>query len=94
MTGVSVDVPLSTYGAISSPMVAAMEQSWAAIQDGHPELPTVVTVLGAGSGNGPGLTLGHFAADCRGREWARVVGLLLVVAFALAAIATMTPASW
>ena len=27
--------------------------------------------------------------DCRGRDWARVVGPLLVVGFALAAIATM-----
>lgn len=43
-------------------MVVALEMAWAAIQARHPELPAVVMVLGAGFGNGPGLTLGHFAA--------------------------------
>jgi hypothetical protein len=43
-------------------MVAALESAWAAIQARHPELPDVVIVLGAGSGNGQRLTLGHFAA--------------------------------
>ena len=49
---------------ISAPMVAALEQAWAAIRARHPEVPAVVVVLGAGSiGNtGAGLRLGHFAA--------------------------------
>ena len=58
----AVDMGVSTAGGMSSPMVAALEMAWAAIQTRHPELPAVVMVLGAGSGNGPGLTLGHFAA--------------------------------
>ncbi|ODU06819.1 MAG: hypothetical protein ABS81_03170 [Pseudonocardia sp. SCN 72-86] len=43
-------------------MVAALESAWAAIQARHPEVPAVVIVLGAGSGTGAGLKLGHFAA--------------------------------
>ena len=43
-------------------MVAALEDAWSASRGRHAELPQVVIVLGAGSGNGPGLTLGHFAA--------------------------------
>ena len=49
--------------AISAPMVAALEAAWAAIRARHPELPAVVIVLGAGSGDrGGALRLGHFAA--------------------------------
>ena len=62
MTASGVDTRLSSEGAISSPMVAALEGAWSAIQARHPELPDVVIVLGAGSGNGPSLRLGHFAA--------------------------------
>ena len=43
-------------------MVAALESAWSAIRERHGELPEVVIVLGAGSGNGTRLTLGHFAA--------------------------------
>ncbi len=62
MNADTVDTRMSTEGAISSPMVAALEGAWSAIAARHPELPPVVIVLGAGSGNGPSLTLGHFAA--------------------------------
>lgn len=62
MTTAPVDSAVSSVGGMSSPMVAALETAWAAIQARHPELPAVVMVLGAGSGNGSGLTLGHFAA--------------------------------
>ncbi|WP_207223611.1 hypothetical protein [Pseudonocardia sediminis] len=48
--------------AISAPMVAALEAAWAAIRARNPELPPVVIVLGAGSGDRGGLRLGHFAA--------------------------------
>lgn len=62
-TGTRLDAAMSTAGSgISSPMVAALEGAWSEIQARHPELPPVVIVLGAGSGNGPSLTLGHFAA--------------------------------
>ena len=43
-------------------MVAALEAAWAAIRSRPPEVPAAVIVLGAGSGHGPGLKLGHFAA--------------------------------
>ncbi len=48
--------------AINAPMVAALEAAWAAIRDRNPELPSVVIVLGAGSGERGGLRLGHFTA--------------------------------
>ncbi|OLM28257.1 hypothetical protein Ae717Ps2_6596 [Pseudonocardia sp. Ae717_Ps2] len=57
-----VDAVVSTGRAISAPMVAALELAWSAIRDRHPELPAVVVVLGAGSGDRGGLRLGHFAA--------------------------------
>ncbi|MGH3432396.1 MAG: hypothetical protein ACRDQB_06115 [Thermocrispum sp.] len=51
-------------GPISTPMVAALEQAWAAIRQHNPEVPQAVIVLGAGStGSKAGtLRLGHFAA--------------------------------
>ena len=61
----SVDATVSTTVAgrgISAPMVAALESAWSAIQARHPELPAVVMVIGAGSGDRGGLRLGHFAA--------------------------------
>lgn len=60
--GTGFDAAMSIAGGISSPMVAALEGAWSAIQARHPELPQVVIVVGAGSGHGPSLTLGHFAA--------------------------------
>lgn len=48
---------------ISAQMVAALESAWAAIRARHPEVPAVVIVVGAGSGQRAGtLKLGHFAA--------------------------------
>lgn len=60
-TSSGIDTATST-GGISAPMVAALEAAWAAIRVRHPEVPAAVIVLGAGSGHGPGLKLGHFAA--------------------------------
>lgn len=67
MTGSeAVDAHVSTPGggAISAPMVAALEAAWTAIRARHPDVPAAVLVLGAGStGNAAGgLKLGHFAA--------------------------------
>lgn len=66
MTGATIDMqtpPMSVAGsAISAPMVAALEAAWSAIRAHHPELPPVVIVLGAGSGERGQLRLGHFAA--------------------------------
>lgn len=65
-TGHEVDAHVSTngQGPISTPMVAALEQAWAAIRLRNPEVPQAVIVLGAGSiGAKAGtLRLGHFAA--------------------------------
>ena len=49
---------------LASPLVAALEQVWAAIQHRHPEIPDVVIVMAAGSVGVPrgALKLGHFAA--------------------------------
>lgn len=51
-------------GTLSSPIVAALEATWAAIQARHPEIPDVVLVLASGSVGMPRgvLRLGHFAA--------------------------------
>jgi hypothetical protein len=48
----------------SSPLLHALELAWEAIRERHPELPSVVMVLAAGSvGVAPGtLKLGHYAA--------------------------------
>ena len=69
MTAGTVDTAASTAdpdgavgSGISAPMVAALESAWAAIRARNPELPPVVIVLGAGSGERGGLRLGHFAA--------------------------------
>src|SRR6266516_6060952 len=45
---------------ISPRLVTAIDRTWAAIQAQHPDVPSVVITLGAGSGTG-GLKLGHFA---------------------------------
>jgi hypothetical protein len=48
--------------AISPRLVTAIDRTWAAIQAQHPDVPSVVITLGAGSGAGAGgLKLGHFA---------------------------------
>ena len=50
--------------ALSSPLVAALESAWSAIQARHSDLPDVVIVLASGSVGAPrgALKLGHFAA--------------------------------
>ena len=45
---------------ITGLLVAALEETWAAIRSHHPEVPDVVLTVGAGSTGGD-LTLGHFA---------------------------------
>ena len=60
-----IDAAVSTTeGPISTPMIAALEDAWAAIRHRHPEVPAVMIVLGAGSTGAPAgmLKLGHFAA--------------------------------
>ncbi|WP_198950167.1 hypothetical protein [Kineosporia sp. A_224] len=58
------DTPTGASAALSSPLVAALEQVWAAIQHRHPEIPDVVIVVASGSVGAPrgALKLGHFAA--------------------------------
>jgi len=58
------DAPIGASAALSSPLVAALEQVWAAIQHRHPEIPDVVIVVASGSVGAPrgALKLGHFAA--------------------------------
>jgi hypothetical protein len=51
---------------VTGPLVAAIEDTWAAIQDRHPDVPDVVLTLGNGTTRGGGLTLGHF----HDRKWA------------------------
>jgi hypothetical protein len=41
--------PGAAGGPISAPRVAALEATWAAIRERHPEIPAAVIVLGAGS---------------------------------------------
>ena len=50
---------VSTLGGA---MVMALERAWARIRARHPEVPPVVVVIGAGSGQ-TWLKLGHFAAE-------------------------------
>lgn len=52
--------------AISTPLVAAIENAWGHMQEKHSELPDVVVTLGSGI-MARGLKLGHFAANV----WAR-----------------------
>ena len=46
---------------VTAQLVTALEAVWTAIREQHPEVPSVVVTLGAGSGNRGGLKLGHFA---------------------------------
>ena len=57
---------------LASPLVAALEAAWAAIQHRHPEIPDVVIVMAAGSVGVPrgALKLGHFAA----MRWTHATG--------------------
>jgi hypothetical protein len=47
-------------GTVTGPLVVAIERTWAAIQDRHPDVPDVVLTLGSGSARAGQLTLGHF----------------------------------
>ena len=54
----------TTSSSLSAPVVAALEATWAAVQQRHADLPDVVLVLASGTvGVKPGsVRLGHFAA--------------------------------
>jgi hypothetical protein len=53
-------------GTVTGPLVVAIERTWAAIQERHPDVPDVVLTLGNGSARPGQLTLGHFHGD----KWA------------------------
>lgn len=55
-----------TSTSVTSPLVAAIEATWTAIQAQHPDVPEVVVTLGSGS-IARGMKLGHFAAE----RWVR-----------------------
>ena len=46
----------------SAPLVAAIERTWAAIQQRHSDVPEVVVTLASGR-TVKGVNLGHFAPD-------------------------------
>jgi hypothetical protein len=49
---------------VGSELVGALERSWEAIRERHPDVPPAVMITGAGSGGRRGeLRLGHFAAS-------------------------------
>jgi hypothetical protein len=50
----------SESGTVTGPLVVAIECTWAAIQERHPDVPDVVLTLGNGSARSGQLTLGHF----------------------------------
>jgi hypothetical protein len=54
--------PVAGDVSISAPMVAALEDAWAAIRSRHADVPPAVVVLAPGSDSrrGAGLKLGHF----------------------------------
>lgn len=64
MTAITTHPQQVGAGMLSSPIVAVLEATWAAIQTRHPEIPDVVLVLASGSVGMPRgvLRLGHFAA--------------------------------
>jgi hypothetical protein len=49
---------------ISSPVIVALENAWAAIQERHPEVPPVVIITGTGAGRRRNfLIYGHYQQD-------------------------------
>jgi hypothetical protein len=58
--------------SVSPQLVTALDRAWQAIRARHPDVPEVVIALGAGSGQGRNLKLGHFAAG----RWQRADGRL------------------
>lgn len=66
---------MTTAATAASELVAALERSWGAIVERHPDVPPAVVVVAAGSG-GRALKLGHFAAgrwDIAGRSHPEVL---------------------
>lgn len=53
-------------GTVAAPLVAAIEEAWAAIRERHEDVPEVVVTSGSGS-EAKGMKLGHFAAQ----RWVR-----------------------
>lgn len=53
-------------GTVAAPLVAAIEEAWAAIRERHEDVPEVVVTIGSGS-EAKGMKLGHFAAQ----RWVR-----------------------
>lgn len=53
-------------GTVAAPLVAAIEDAWAAIRAHHEDVPEVVVTIGSGS-EAKGMKLGHFAAQ----RWVR-----------------------
>ena len=55
--------------SVTAVLVDAIESTWTAIRERHPDVPEVVVTIGSGSA-AKGLKLGHFAADrwVRGNE--------------------------
>lgn len=51
---------------VAAPLVAAIEDAWAAIRERHEDVPEVVVTIGSGS-DAKGMKLGHFAAQ----RWVR-----------------------
>lgn len=60
---------MNSNASVTAPLVDAIEATWKAIQEQHPDVPEVVVTLGSGSVR-KGMNLGHFAADrwMRGEE--------------------------
>jgi hypothetical protein len=68
---------------VTSPVLSALESTWAAIVRRHPELPVVAFAIGSGTANAPAgalMTAGHFAPG----RWARESTGVLVAASAAA----------
>jgi hypothetical protein len=72
-------------GFSSAGMVAALEQAWAAIQDRHGEVPSVVIVVGSGSPAKPSgqMTWGHYV-EAQWRHEANVLPEVLIAGEGLA----------
>ena len=65
---------------ISPRLITALDRTWAAIQARHPDVPTVVIVLGAGTAGtagDTGLKLGHFDAGRWQRAGTRLPELFI-----------------
>lgn len=53
-----------TDGQVAGPLIAALDDAWAAIRARHPDVPAAVLITGSGSdARRHGLRLGHYAAS-------------------------------